>query len=382
MTLVRRRQPHCRARLYDSAIRDDQGAAPEPRPIQVMDIPRHYAFVTRTLLELFSNDMLANVAAVEVEPEWGYASRIRYTNGATRLTYGNDIGLNSGAAVDVARDKAYTKLFLERMNIATPRGEAFLFPWWRDQIGAARRPARIRTTADALAYAQSTLSYPLYAKQVDGSKGKGVMLCECTTDIENAIAVLAALHARLLLLEEAVHLPDYRLVLLHGELISAYRRRPLTLLADGKHTVRRLLALRQAEFAAAGRDTQIDSDDPRIARALERRGLTLTSIPQSGEKVQAHDISNLSVGGTAEDVTARVARRWRALGREIAAGFNLAFCGIDLFCGDIGDPDADYRVLEINAAPGLDHYASVGRSQYELVRDLYAKVLDVPPALK
>lgn len=91
------------------------------------------------------------------------------------------------------------------------------------------------------------------------------------------------------------------------------------------------------------------------------------------------DASNLSLGGTAEDVTVVVNDRWRSLGREVSAGFNLAYCGVDLLCADIGDPTAAYCVLEINAAPGLDHYAAVGPAQHDLVRSLYARVLDVPP---
>jgi glutathione synthase/RimK-type ligase-like ATP-grasp enzyme len=346
-----------------------------------MEIPRHYAFVTRTLLDLFSSGMLANIADVEAEPEWGHASRVRYKNGAIRITYGNDIGLNSGAAADVARDKAYTKMFLERMNIATPRGEAFLFRWWLDQIGAVRRPMRIRTTDDAAAFARDTLGFPVYAKQVDGSKGKGVSLCESTEDIEDAIATLNKLHSRVMLVEEAIELPDYRLVLLNGDLISAYRRTPLSVIGDGHSTVSQLLADRQVAFDAVGRDTQIDVDDPRIAKSLGRRGLSTASVPEPREQLRVHDISNLSLGGTAEDITDSVAHRWQDLGREIAAGLNLAFCGIDLFCADITDPQAEYRVLEVNAAPGLDHYASVGPKQQRIVRSLYARVLDVPPPM-
>jgi hypothetical protein len=89
-------------------------------------IPRHYAYVTRMVLRLFREGALSNVASVEVEPEWGYTTRLRYRNGATRITYGNDIGLNAGAATELARDKAYTKLFFKNMGAHAPDGSAFL----------------------------------------------------------------------------------------------------------------------------------------------------------------------------------------------------------------------------------------------------------------
>ncbi len=60
-------------------------------------VPSHYAYMTRMVLMLFHESALPNVASIEVEPEWGHTTQIRYNNGSTRMTYGNDIGLNPGA---------------------------------------------------------------------------------------------------------------------------------------------------------------------------------------------------------------------------------------------------------------------------------------------
>ncbi len=37
-----------------------------------------------------------NVVGINVEPDYGYVSRIAYVNGGYRVTYGNDLGLNDG----------------------------------------------------------------------------------------------------------------------------------------------------------------------------------------------------------------------------------------------------------------------------------------------
>jgi D-alanine-D-alanine ligase-like ATP-grasp enzyme len=343
------------------------------------DVPRHYPFVTRMVVELFHRGALPDVASVEVEPEWGYVTRIAYRGGETRMTYGNDIGLNSGAASDVVSDKAFTKHFLQRSGFATPAGSAFLLPWWAELIGGARAYAAMRTTADAERYVRETLGLPVYVKPVAGSKGKGVCRCERLEDLPTAIAELDAHRAKVALIEEAVDLPDYRLVMLHGEMISAYRRVPLTIAGDGVATVLALMTAVDTAFRVSGRDTRIAFDDARIVRLLERRGLALDSIPAAGQRLALRDISNLSAGGTAEDVTDEVAPRWRTMGRDLAATFGLQFCGVDLACGDIADDGADYSILELNAAPGLDHYASVGAHQERVVRELYAKVLNVAP---
>ncbi len=51
-------------------------------------------------------------------------------------------------------------------------------------------------------------------------------------------------------------------------------------------------------------------------------------------------------------------------------------CGVDLMIdGDISESPAKYVVLEINAAPGLDHYAQVGKKQEKIVEAMYLKVL-------
>jgi D-alanine-D-alanine ligase-like ATP-grasp enzyme len=347
----------------------------DPPPV----VPRHYAFVTRMVIELFQRGDLPDVASIEVEPEWGYVTRIAYRGGETRMTYGNDIGLNSGAASDVASDKAFTKHFLQRSGFETPAGSAFLLPWWAELIGGPRADVAMRTTADAERYVRETLGLPVYVKPVAGSQGKGVCRCERLQDVPTAIAELDAHRAKVALVEEAVDLPDYRLVMLHGEMISAYRRVPLTVVGDGVATVLALMTAVDAEYRLAGRDTRIAFDDARIVRSLDRRGLRLDSIPAASQRLALRDISNLSAGGTAEDVTDQVAPRWRTMGRDLAASFGLQFCGVDLACGDIADPGADYSILELNAAPGLDHYASVGAHQERVVRELYAKVLNVPP---
>jgi D-alanine-D-alanine ligase-like ATP-grasp enzyme len=347
------------------------------------DAPRHYPYVTRVLIELYKRGALPQVVSVAVEPEYGYATQITYVNGTTRMTYGNDLGLNTGAACDVVKDKAYTKYFLERSGVRCPNGRAFLMPCWAERIRdglAFRQFTDMRLAGETLAFIDDHFGYPVYLKPVDGSKGAGVHRCDTSDQVRAALDGYAARRVRVALVEEAVPLPDYRLVVLHGELISAYRRTPLTVVGDGRATVLELAIALQHRFQLTGRDSVLDLDDRRIDACLKRAGLDRDAVPSTGRSVALHDISNLSTGGTAQDVTGSVANRWRALARDVVAGFGLCFAGVDLACSDIHRSDADYSVLEINAAPGLDHYAAVGARQQQIVHDLYAKVLNVAPS--
>jgi glutathione synthase/RimK-type ligase-like ATP-grasp enzyme len=53
----------------------------------------------------------------------------------------------------------------------------------------------------------------------------------------------------------------------------------------------------------------------------------------------------------------------------------LRFCGVDIITSDITQPIRDYVVIEINGAPGLDNYASIGAKQAMAVEGLYLTVL-------
>ncbi|MBI4093229.1 MAG: hypothetical protein HY420_04870 [Candidatus Kerfeldbacteria bacterium] len=171
---------------------------------------------------------------------------------------------------------------------------------------------------------------------------------------------------------------DYRLVVLDDEVISAYERIPLNIVGDDKTSIQRLLQMKQRLFIAAKRGTRIKVDDPRIAEKLKRQGLALRSVPSLGERVFLLDNANLSSGGDAVDVTASVNIAFRQLAVRLTSDMNLRLCGVDLMVdGHISGPPVPgkYWVLEINAAPGLDHYAKTGKAQKRIVEELYLKVL-------
>lgn len=349
--------------------------------MSVPSTPPHYPFVTRMIHGLHREGLLTNVASIDIEPEYGYAVRLQYHNGAARITRGNDVGLNAGAAADVVKDKAYTKYFLTQAGVRTPAGSAFLTRWWHGRISARdlMRGIPMRNVNDALEYVNGTLGFPVYIKPTDGSKGHNVWLCSTADEMQQVLERFEDERVRVALIEQPVRLPDFRLVVLDGELISAYQRVPLAVTGDGVTKIRQLLEQLQAAFRLEGRDTSLRFDDERIAARLGRSGLTLDSVPSPLQHVQLHDISNLSAGGSAVDFTNRTADPWRDLAVEVARVFGLRFCGVDLACHDISDARGEYSVLEVNATPGLDHYGASGEEQSRIVRELYAHVLNRIP---
>jgi D-alanine-D-alanine ligase-like ATP-grasp enzyme len=183
---------------------------------------------------------------------------------------------------------------------------------------------------------------------------------------------------QMILVERFIAGRDYRVVVLDGKIISAYERIALSIVGDGKISIRSLLTAKQKEFVRLGRDTVLKPDDCRIFGKLERQGLSFQSRPAKGRKVYLLDNANLSSGGDSEDITRRIHRGFREIAARVTADMGLRLCGVDFMIdGDICDAPkpGHYWIIEINSAPGLDHYAAIGARQRETVERLYTRVL-------
>lgn len=76
------------------------------------------------------------------------------------------------------------------------------------------------------------------------------------------------------------------------------------------------------------------------------------------------------------DVTSAVHPAFRQMAVKLTKDMGLRLCGVDLMIdGEISQKPNTYWILEINSAPGLDHYAKVGKAQERIVEKLYLEVL-------
>lgn len=340
-------------------------------------IKRNYTYVTRSLIRLFNEGRLSNIENIVVEDRYGYLTRIVYKNGYNRITYGNDLGINSGASCDLAKDKGYTKFMLRDMGVNCPKGEEFLLPWWADTIRNTQEKHgnfNIKTIDESYSYISEELAYPIYIKPVNGSKGLDIYKVEAKRELDEIFDIYNSKRIKVAVIEETIQMPDYRIIVLDGSLISAYRRVPLNVIGDGVSNIKDLILSLQEKFISSGRDTLINPNDPRIIKHLENTGYNLDYIPLKNENITLLSISNLSAGGSSVDITDTINNRWVDIAVDIAKNFNLRLSGIDLACSNIDSEDSEYSVLEVNGAPGLDNYASSGEKQKEIVDQLYVKV--------
>lgn len=307
-------------------------------------------------------------AKVIIEPEWGIVGQIIFKNGQKRYFRYSTIDLNRVGASDIAKDKDYANFFMRQMGYPTIPGKTFYSDVWAQTIGSRK------DMHAAYTYAKS-LNFPVIVKPNSGSQGSGVALVHTRRQFYRAIRSVFK-RDRVALVQRPMPGNDYRIVVLDSSVISAYQRIPLNVIGDGKSTVKRLLGRKQKSFIASSRDTKIRLDDPRIAEKLKSQKMTLASVPKKGERIFLLDNANLSSGGDSLDVTTIIHSGFKRLAIQLTKDMGLRLCGVDILVdGRIDKKPSKYHILEVNAAPGLDHYARSGKAQEKIVERLYTKVL-------
>ena len=325
---------------------------------------RKEALVSKTLAKLAKR---AGVV-IHLEPQWRVVGQIELPNGRKSYFRNSALDLNPLGASTVASDKDYAAYFMRRMGYPAVPGEAF----YSDALCKAVRSRR--NIHAAWRYAKKR-GLPVIVKPNNKWQGMGVAKVHGKEEFYRAARAVLR-HSSVLLVQEALQGRDYRIVVLDREVISAYERIPLRVAGDGRRTILQLLMALQRQFKKTGRDTIIDPKDFRIKTKLRREKLTLRSVPAKGRIVVLLDNANLSTGGMAVDVTKTIHPAFKKIAVALTRDMGLRYSGVDLMVlGSITEPPRKYWVLELNDAPGLDHYVTIGKAQEKIVDALYLKVL-------
>lgn len=279
-----------------------------------------------------------------------------------------NFNINRTASSALAKNKAASSAFLNYFGFNTPHFTMAFDPekYKKRAIGSSAE--------DGISFANN-IGYPVIVKPNNMSHGDFVCKVndagELGAYLENVLADVGMVQI------QKFHAGnDYRIVVLGGDIISAYQRIPLNIVADGVHTIKELVERKQKEFIKNGRDTVIDFNDKRIHHKLKSQGLTFDSVVAAAQRIFLHDIANLSTGGESLDLTGSIHKEYADLAIKIAKSLNLDLCGIDIICNDLALPlSDDYVIIEVNSAPGLDNYVYSGKKQQEYIEELYEKVI-------
>ena len=249
--------------------------------------------------------------------------------------------------------------------------------FFSDRLNANLPNPRCRNLSDAVEYAK-LIGFPVYVKPNNMSQGSFVTKAYSPTDILD-VANKIFERTNVLLIEKACSGRDYRIVVLGDEIVSAYERKPLIVVGNAENTISELLQIEKGNLENMGRpNSEIDPSDSRIDIKLRELGISRSTIPPIGKKIVLLDNANLSTGGTSVDVTSSIHPSFSDIAVNATRALGLHLCGVDIITDDLTQDSVDqcWNIIELNAAPGLDNYASLGEEQENRVKNLYRKVLE------
>jgi D-alanine-D-alanine ligase-like ATP-grasp enzyme len=324
-------------------------------------------------LKLMARLAHAHGGHVEVEPEHGYAGRLVAADGRAHFFKGTVFDINGAGATALARDKDYAARFLASAGLRVPRGLLVHAPRRRAALHL-KNPyvaARLADTRSAETFA-GVVGYPVFVKPNEGSEGDGVSRAGDPAALDAALHHLFALHDRVLVqgCEEG---QDFRAIVLDGNVLAVFQRKPFCVSGDGWSPLSALVASAVSELGDKGKGTRILPDDPRILRHLEASGRAPDSIPEAGEEVALLPNANLSTGGRAVDVTGLATAAFSDAASRAARALGLRFAGVDLIASGPDDPAP--VILEVNAGPGLSYFHRLGPDEAETVERIYARLV-------
>lgn len=247
-------------------------------------------------------------------------------------------GHTSCIGVDIACNKELAKKIMEDVGIPIPAGRV------------------VQTEEKALEVAE-LLGYPVVIKPRSGNQGKGVSLNLHTRGEIRTAFRLAQIYDRDVLVEKQVPGRHYRLLVVGKRVVAAAERLPAQVRGDGLHTVDELVEMVNTDpLRGKGHEkplTRISLDETALL-VLAKQKIRPGEVPPEGRVVLIRENANLSTGGTAVDVTARMHPLIESLAIRAAGIVGLDVAGVDLVAPDISqDPQKGAAIIEVNAAPGI-----------------------------
>jgi cyanophycin synthetase len=179
--------------------------------------------------------------------------------------------------------------------------------------------------------------------------------------------IRAARLASQLVIERQVPGTVYRLLFLDGDLLDVVKRHPPRVQGDGERTIRELIVAETQRRLAAGGDRRIEqlAIDLDCLFALDGAGLTLRSVPATGEIVAVKTATNQNRAEDNETVREGVAPELVTEARQAADAIGVRLAGVDLITADPSRSlhESGGVVIEVNGHPGLHHHYQVANRE-------------------
>ena len=260
----------------------------------------------------------------------------------------------SAIGVDIASDKSLTNSLLSSAGLPVPR-------------------SRVVHSEDGAVGAAADIGFPVVVKPLDGNHGRGVALDLRTEDDVRRAFASAYDESRNgdVVVETFVTGNDYRVLVIGGKLAAVAERVPAGVTGDGKHTVRELVDLENADSRRGiGHERVLTRIrlTPGAEELVRKQGLEIDAVPAKGQRVMLAATGNMSTGGTAIDRTHEAHPDNIEIAETAARVVGLDIAGIDFITPDITVPvrEKGGAIVEVNAAPGFRMHTNPteGEPQY------------------
>ncbi|WP_071191804.1 cyanophycin synthetase [Trichormus sp. NMC-1] len=321
----------------------------------------------RFMTSIFKKVATEMGATVLIEPEYELIGHITFKNGKKSVFDNTRLNVNGFGSAYLAKDKAFSNYFLQQFGYKVTEGKTF----FNEKICATiPNPRNIH---DGWNYVQE-LGLPVIVKPLNLSLGILVTKVYEKSEYYDVAEKIFNIHPGLIV-ERFYTGNDYRILAFNDEVLAAYQRIPLSVTGDGNSTILQLIQIKREKLIQTGEKILIDLEDFRIIKKLQQQNLTLESVIAKDNIVYLLDNANLSTGGDSVDFTDSIHPDFQQLAINITKDMGLKLAGVDILTSDITKPLVDYTLLEVNAAPGLAHYASLGKRQTQKVEDLCYKIM-------
>ncbi|GAB4340047.1 MAG: hypothetical protein Kow0037_25640 [Calditrichia bacterium] len=266
-----------------------------------------------------------------------------FVNDRQIFVMGGFVPLDDFLILKIAGNKPLSLQLLSELGVPVPRHVVFDY--------FSRKKAEIFL---------KNINKPIVIKPADsGSAGGGVFTGITSPAQLKQAAREASAHSQRLLAEEQIPGNSYRLLYLDGEFIDAIRRDPPAITGNGKYSIKRLIGeenqLRLKEGDRAMHPISIDRE---LKQFLKERGLSITNIPETNQKIVLKRVVNQNNRFQNHSVREMVHPTTIEMGQKIVRSLGIRLAGIDLQSTDISLPLDESRgvVNEINTTPGLHHH--------------------------
>ena len=248
------------------------------------------------------------------------------------------------------------------------------------------------TTTQRIAYSEEEaiqqarkIGFPVVLKPLDGNHGRGVSI-NLTSDEQVIVAFKEAQSQstnRATIVENYVTGLDHRMLVVNGELVAVSKRVPGHVVGDGEKTIEELVEIVNSDpRRGIGHEkvlTRLKFDD-QAERLLSEAGKNHETVLAKDEIFYLCSAGNLSMGGTAIDMTDVVHPDNREMAVRAIKSIGLDVGGVDFLTDDITQSYKDIggAIVEVNAAPGFRMHVAPSEGK---PRDVAAAVMDMlfPP---